>query len=89
MVDIGGENGSIEPQEKEMIENVFEFNNKTAGEIMVHRLDIAALPIDVDEAEIRQTIRKSGFSRIPVYSGTIDNILADVPSSRIGNRSVL
>ena len=75
MVDIGGENGSIEPQEKEMIENVFEFNNKTAGEIMVHRLDIAALPIDVDEAEIRQTIRKSGFSRIPVYSGTIDNIM--------------
>ncbi|MDD4061516.1 MAG: hemolysin family protein [Kiritimatiellae bacterium] len=75
MVDIGGENGSIEPQEKEMIENVFEFNNKTAGEIMVHRLDIAALPIDVDEAEIRQTIRKSSFSRIPVYSGTIDNIM--------------
>lgn len=75
MVDIGGENGSIEPQEKEMIENVFEFNNKTAGEIMVHRLDIAALPVDVDEAEIRQTIRKSGFSRIPVYNGTIDNIM--------------
>ncbi len=75
MVDIGGENGSIEPQEKEMIENVFEFNNKTAGEIMIHRLDIVALPIDVDEATTRETIRKSGFSRIPVYRGTIDNIM--------------
>jgi putative hemolysin len=75
MVDIGGENGSIEPQEKKMIENVFEFNNKTAGEIMLHRLDIVALPIDVEESEIRHTIRKSGFSRIPIYNGSIDNIM--------------
>lgn len=74
MVDIGGETGSIEPQEKEMIENVFEFNNTTAAEIMVHRKSIVALPIDIDNAECRETIRKSGFSRIPVYNGTIDNV---------------
>jgi len=74
MVDIGGETGGIEPQEKEMIENVFEFNNTTAAEIMVHRKDIVALPIDVADDECRETIRKCGFSRIPVYAGTIDNI---------------
>lgn len=74
MVDIGGENGSIEPQEKEMIENVFEFNNKTAAEIMIHRKDITALPIDVSDAECRETIRKCGVSRIPVYHDTIDDI---------------
>lgn len=74
MVDIGGETGSIEPQEKEMIENVFEFNNTTAAEIMVHRKSIIALPIDITNAECRETIRESGFSRIPVYNGSIDNI---------------
>ncbi len=74
MVDIGGENGSIEPQEKEMIENVFEFNNKTAEEIMVHRKDIVALSLDIDDATCRDTIRKCSLSRIPVYKGTIDNI---------------
>ncbi len=74
MVDIGGENGSIEPQEKEMIENVFEFNNKTAAEIMVHRTDIVAISISIDDATCRETIRKCGLSRIPVYQGTIDDI---------------
>lgn len=75
MVDIGGENGSIEPQEKEMIENVFEFNNKTVEEIMVHRLDITALDIESSDSEIQQTIRESGYSRIPVYKDTIDNVM--------------
>lgn len=74
MVDIGGASGSIEPQEKEMIENVFEFNNKTAEEIMVHRTEIVALPIDVGEVECRERMRKCEFSRLPVYDGTIDNI---------------
>ena len=74
MVDIGGEAGTIEPQEKEMIENVFEFNNKTAAEIMIHRKDIVALPLDVGEAECRETIRQCGLSRIPVFNETIDDI---------------
>ena len=74
MVDIGGENGSIEPQEKEMIENVFEFNNTTAAEIMVHRTDIVALSININDADCREKIRKCGLSRIPVYQDTIDDI---------------
>ena len=75
MTDIASESGTIEPQEMEMIENVFEFNNKTADEIMVHRKDIVALPIGAEHEEIRQVIIESGLSRIPVYRETIDDIL--------------
>ena len=75
MADIAEERGAIEPQEKEMIENVFEFNNKNADEIMVHRKDIVALPVDAPQSEIRAVILDSGLSRIPVYKETIDDIL--------------
>jgi len=74
MVDIGEEHGAIAQEEKEMIENVFEFNNTLASEIMVHRKDITALTTNATEQECRDTIRTSGFSRIPVYSNSIDNI---------------
>ena len=75
MADIAEESGAIQPQEKEMIENVFEFNNKTADEIMVHRKDIIALDIAAPRDEIRALILDSGISRIPVYKETIDDIL--------------
>ncbi len=74
MVDIGGENGTIEADEKEMIENVFEFNNTVASEIMVHRKDIVAIASDSTEDECREIMRQCSYSRIPVYEGTIDNI---------------
>lgn len=74
LVDIGGEKGTIEQDEMEMIENVFEFNNTVASEIMVHRRDIVAIPVTATEEECRETIRSSNFSRIPVYEENIDNI---------------
>ena len=46
MVDIGGESGAIEPKEKEMIENIFEFNNITAADVMVHRKDMTVVWLD-------------------------------------------
>ncbi len=73
-VEYGEEHGSIESDEKEMIENVFAFNDLTAEDVMVHRKDIVALPIDASARDIRETIRTSGFSRLPVYEGTIDEI---------------
>jgi len=75
MVDLGRERGVIEAAEKEMIENVFEFNNKSAADIMVHRRDIVALPIDVTPEECQRILRESGFSRLPVYNGTIDDVV--------------
>ena len=75
MVDIGEENGAIESTEKEMIENVFEFNNTTAGDVMTHRIDVWSIPADADGDEILDTIEQTGLSRFPVYKDDIDDII--------------
>lgn len=75
MVDIGGENGAIEEAEKEMIENIFEFNNSTAEEVMTHRTDVTSIWVDDTEDEILRTIRDSGLSRFPVYNENMDDII--------------
>ena len=75
MVDIGEEKGAIEADEREMIENIFEFNNMNAGDCMIHRKDITAIDIESTDAQILETIRQSGLSRFPVYEGSIDNVL--------------
>ena len=75
MVDIGEESGAIESDEKQMIENIFEFNNMDAEDCMVHRKDIIAIDIEDTREEILTTIRESGLSRFPVYEDDIDNII--------------
>ena len=75
MVDVGREKGVIEAAEKEMIENVFEFNNKTVSDIMVHRRDIVALPVDAPPDECSRVLKESRFSRLPVYRETIDDVI--------------
>jgi len=75
MVDIGGEKGTIQEDEREMIENIFEFNNITAESVMVHRMDVVAIHVEDSDEEILQTIRESGLSRFPVYDEDIDDII--------------
>ncbi|MDD2371925.1 MAG: hemolysin family protein [Firmicutes bacterium] len=75
MVDVGEENGSIEKQEKFMINNVFEFNNKTAGDIMTHRVELVAVPIETNLHDLVNIINKEHYTRIPVYEGNVDNIV--------------
>lgn len=75
MVDMGEESGTIEKTEKELIENVFEFNNITASDIMVHRTEIAALDVIDTDDEVLKLIEESGFSRLPVYEDDIDHII--------------
>ena len=74
MVDIGEEKGAIEAGEKEMIENIFEFNNMTAEDVMVHRTDMVMLWAGDSDAEIVKTIEESGLSRFPVYEADADDI---------------
>ena len=74
MVDVGSESGNIEDNEKEMIENVFEFNDKDVAEIMTHRKKIVSLPIDAEYDEVMKVAREEKFTRIPVYRETIDDI---------------
>ena len=75
MVEEGEESGAIQSNEKEFIENVFEFDNTTAKDVMVHRTDMVTLPADAEEAEILDAIRQSGLSRFPVYGEDADDIL--------------
>lgn len=75
MVDIGEEKGAIEADEREMIENIFEFNNMDAGDCMIHRKDITAIDIRSTDEEILDAITESGLSRFPVYENSIDNVL--------------
>ena len=76
MVDQGEESGAIEESEKELINNVFEFNDITASEIMTHRTDIFAVDINTAPGELLEEIIKDDckHSRIPVYDETIDEI---------------
>lgn len=75
MVDIGSESGAIEQDERTMIENIFEFNNSTAVDVMVHRIDVIAIQVDSTDEQILRTIRESGLSRFPVYGERMDDII--------------
>ena len=75
MVDVGEEKGSIEEDEKELINNVFEFNDKLVSEIMIHRKDVYAIDIGSDIKDILEDLNEYKYSRIPVYEDNIDNIV--------------
>ncbi|MGN1310689.1 MAG: hemolysin family protein [Clostridia bacterium] len=75
MVDVGEEKGSIEENEKELINNVFEFNDKVTSEVMIHRKEIYAIDVKSDIGEILSDLKEYKYSRIPVYEDTIDNIV--------------
>ena len=74
MVDAGKEDGTIEEDEKELINNVFEFNDKVTSEIMRHRTEMFALDINDPIDELIDGVTKNGFSRVPIYEENIDNI---------------
>ena len=74
MVDAGEEDGTIEEQEKEMINNVFEFNDKVASEVMKHRTEVFGMEINSDVGEMLDKLDEYKYSRVPIYEDTIDNI---------------
>ena len=76
MVDVGQQKGAIEDNEKEFINNVFEFNDKTVSEVMVHRTRIRAIDGDLSINEAIQDLSEDcTHSRIPVYEEDIDKII--------------
>ena len=75
MVDKGEERGAIETAEKELIENIFEFNNTTAEDVMVHRTDMELLSVDETPEDVLRAIRETGLSRFPVYQEDADDII--------------
>lgn len=78
MVDLGEERGTIDREEKEWIENVFEFGDTTARDSMTHVSEVEAIAIDQSNEEILQLINETGLSRFPVYRGDIHDIIGIV-----------
>ncbi|WP_242631569.1 hemolysin family protein [Sedimentibacter sp. zth1] len=75
MIDAGNENGAIEQSEKDMIHNVFDFDDRIVDEIMTHRTEITALEINTPLSEIINVAQSEGYSRIPVFDDDLDNIV--------------
>ena len=71
----GSKSGVIDSTEYQLIEKIFEFNDKSASDIMIPRNNIVALNVDDSREKIIKTVIESGFSRIPVFKETIDNIV--------------
>ena len=75
LIDAGEESGNIEEHEKNRIENIFDFTDRSVSDIMTHRIDITALE---DTANLNETVKlaiDTGYSRIPVYHEDIDDII--------------
>lgn len=75
MVDVGIQNGNIEESEKELINNVFDFNDRTVSEIMTPRTEIFAVDMNTTIEKFQDLPDIYRHSRIPVYDETIDNIV--------------
>jgi putative hemolysin len=70
--------GGIAPEERAMIRAVFELHETTAREIMAPRIDMAAVDTSATLQDVAAVIAARGFSRIPLYEGTIDNVVGIV-----------
>ena len=75
MVDVGSERGTINIEEKEFIQNVFEFDDIKAEDIVTHRTDIIMLDIEDSMEEWNKTIISSKHTRFPVFEDTKDNVI--------------
>lgn len=75
LIETGHEKGELKPIEKEFIVRLFRFRQKTVSEIMVPRPDIFALSIDTDLKEAINSLSYHRFSRVPIYEGTLDNVI--------------
>jgi putative hemolysin len=70
--------GEIEEGERRMLHSVFEFTDTTVREVMTPRTEMAMVDVEASFGEILEVIGASGFTRIPVYEGSVDNIIGIV-----------
>ena len=75
IVDVGHENGIIESEEHAIINNVFDFNDSQAKEVMVPRIDMTMVDINSSYEELLEIFREFQFTRIPVYEDSTDNVV--------------
>lgn len=77
-IEEGKNSGIIDTAEYEIIHRVLEFTETTAKEVMIPRPDVVALELNTKRSEIIKVVTEEGFSRVPVYNETIDNIVGIV-----------
>lgn len=75
MLEDGRDRGSIVEDNIELFANLFDFDDKIAADIMTHRTDIEALPVDADYESTVSFVNETGYTRFPVYRGSVDNII--------------
>ena len=75
IIDSIEEEGILEEQEKELVQSALDFDEKTALEILTPRVDVVLIDAEDDADTIKEIIFKERYSRIPVYEGSIDNII--------------
>lgn len=75
LVEVGQEEGLIQNEEKNMINSIFEFDDTVVREVMTPRIDMTGLNINASLKEALSMVVDAGYSRIPVYENTIDNIV--------------
>ncbi|NDD62534.1 MAG: HlyC/CorC family transporter [Acidobacteria bacterium] len=80
LINLSHQSGLLKKDEKELIHNVFEFSELTVGEIMVPRTKVVAIEERASFAEVVGQFRDSGYSRLPVYGESVDNIVGVIHS---------
>ncbi len=75
IVEVSHEEGVIESEEKKMINNVFDFGDSVAKDVMVPRIDMVMVDVDTTFEELMEIFRREKFTRFPVYEGTTDNVI--------------
>jgi len=75
LFEVGEEKGALDKYEKEMINSIFEFRDTTVREVMIPRMDMVCADVKNTIPEVLALIKDKGFSRIPVYQDTVDNIV--------------
>ena len=74
LIEISQKSGHLEEEEQRLISRVFDFSDAEVREAMVPRISVAAISIDASFDEVKRAFRELGYSRLPVFSGSVDNI---------------
>ena len=78
LITAGEEEGTLETDERRLLHSIFDLSETTVREVMTPRNDVAGLPMDAEYAVIMKTVIDAGYSRMPVYEDTIDQIVGVV-----------
>jgi CBS domain containing-hemolysin-like protein len=80
LIDISRESGFLRAEERRLIHRVFEFSDTLVREAMVPRMQIAAISVNCSLEDIRDAFNKHGYSRLPVYDSSLDNVVGFIHS---------